>query len=145
MRDDGILIQPNATYVPKLVSMMGVSTRRKKGLPHHATLESYRAETAVEAEALNGEQTANFRSGLGLELCMTMDRPDIQFAVTTLSSYMSKPTAKALSTLKHLASYLDGTPDHGVLFPSTDKVEFSSIYGETTCSLWRRQQFQMST
>ena len=108
---DGILIQPNATYVPKLVSLLKVSSRRKKGLPYHATLEAYNPEFAVEADALHGEQAATFRSGLGLVLYMAMDRPDIQLAVKSLSSYMSKPTVKALSALKHLASYLDGTPD----------------------------------
>ena len=98
-----------------------MSTGKRKGLPHPAALESYSAETAVEAEALSGEQYACFRSGLGLALYMTMDRPDIQFAVKTLSSYMSKPTAKALAALKHLTCYLDGTPDHGARLQSTDE------------------------
>ena len=88
MRSDGILIQPNATYVPKLVSMLKVSARRKKGLPYHATLEAYNPQHAVDAEALDGEAAATFRSGLGLVLYMAMDRPDIQFAVKVLSSYI---------------------------------------------------------
>ena len=114
MRGDGILIQPNATHVPKLVSMMKVSARRRKGLPYHATLEAY------SADALHGEQAASFRSGLGLALYMAMDWPDIQSAVKTLSSY-TLTTIKALAALKHLASYLDGTPDHGVLLQATEE------------------------
>ena len=43
MREDGILIQPNATYVPKLVAMMKTNGRRRKGLPYHATLETFNA------------------------------------------------------------------------------------------------------
>ena len=73
MRSDEILIRPNATYVPKLVSLLKVSPRRKKGLPYHATLEAYSPEFAVDADALNGEQAATFRSGLGLVLYMAMD------------------------------------------------------------------------
>eukprot|EP00435_Cladocopium_sp_Y103_P069481 s701_g33.t1 len=122
MKENGIVIQPNATYVPKLVSLMKVSGRRKKGLPYHATLEAYNPEFAVEAEMLEGgEQAATFRSGLGLALYMALDRPDIQFAVKTLSSYMSRPTVKSLAALKHLASYLDGTPDDGILLPMTEE------------------------
>ena len=68
MREDGILIQPNATYVPKLVSLLKVSGRRRKGLPYHATLEAFSPEVALEAELLDGEQAATFRSGLGLVL-----------------------------------------------------------------------------
>ena len=86
MKEDGILIQPNATYVPKLTSLLKVTGRRKKGLPYHATLESFSADLAVDAENLAGEQAAIFRSGLGLTLYVA--RPDIQFAVKTLSSYI---------------------------------------------------------
>ena len=64
MKEDGILIQPNATYVPKLTSLLKVTGRRKKGLPYHATLESFSADLAVDAENLAGEQAATFRSGL---------------------------------------------------------------------------------
>lgn len=58
MKDDRILIQPNAMYVPKLVSMMKVSARRRKGLPYHSTLENYSADFAIEAESLDNETVA---------------------------------------------------------------------------------------
>ena len=101
--------------------MLKVTGRRRKGLPYHSTLEAYNPEVAVDAEVLQGEPASTFRSGPGLVLYMAMDRPDIQFAVKTLSSYMSKPTVKAMSALKHLAGYLDGTPDNGVLLQSTSE------------------------
>ena len=44
MKEDGILIQPNATYVPKLSFLLKVSGRRRKGLPYHAILESFSAD-----------------------------------------------------------------------------------------------------
>ena len=50
-----------------------------------------------------------------------MDRPDIQFAVKILASYTARPTVKALSVLKHVASYLEGTPQHGLLLQNTDE------------------------
>eukprot|EP00435_Cladocopium_sp_Y103_P072259 s475_g39.t1 len=100
---------------------MKVSARRKKGLPYHATLESFSADTMVDSEMLDAEQTAVFRSGLGLALYLAMDRPDIQFAVKTLSSYMARPSVKALSALKQLASYLDGTADDGVFLQCTEE------------------------
>eukprot|EP00435_Cladocopium_sp_Y103_P052087 s508_g16.t1 len=121
MRPDGILLQPNSTYIPKLVALMKVSGRRKKGLPYHATLESFNADLVIESEMLDSEQSSVFRSGLGLALYLAMDRPDIQFAVKTLSSYMARPSIKALSALKHLASYLDGTADDGLLLQCTEE------------------------
>ena len=77
MKPGGILLQPNSTYIPKLVALMKVSGRRKKGLPHHATLENLSADLVVEDEMLDSEQAAIFRSGLGLALYLAMDRPDI--------------------------------------------------------------------
>ena len=68
MRPGGILMQPNATYIPKLVGLMKVRGRRRKGLPYHATLEAFSADLIVESELLDQEQAANFRSGLGLAL-----------------------------------------------------------------------------
>ena len=121
MRDDGIPIQPHAMYVRKLVSMLKDSARRCKGLPYHLTLEAYNPEVAVDAEALHGESASTFKSGLGLALYMAMDRPDIQFAVKSLSSYMSQPTIKAMSALMHLANYLGGSPENGVLLQSTSE------------------------
>ena len=129
LKEDGILIQSNATYVPKLTSLLKVSGRRKKGLPHHATLESFSADLALDSENLANEQAAIFRSCLGLALYVAMDRPDIQFAVKTLSSYMSRPSIKAMAALKHLTSYLDGTPDNGVLLRLTEE-------GKTVFDFW---------
>ena len=77
---------------------MKVSGRRKKGLPYHATLETFNAEFAVESEMLDGQQAGLVRSGLGLTLYMAMDRPGIQFAVKALSSYMSRPSVQAAGT-----------------------------------------------
>ena len=37
---EGILVQPNGTYIPKLINMLKISGRRKKGLPHHVVLET---------------------------------------------------------------------------------------------------------
>jgi hypothetical protein len=123
MKPNGILLQPNSSYIPKLVALMKVSGRRKKGLPYHATLENFNADLVIESEMLDPDQAAVFRSGLGLALYLAMDRPDIQFAVKTLSSYMARPSVKALSALKHLASYLDGTPEDGLLLQCTEESQ----------------------
>ena len=45
-----------------------------------------------------------------------------------LPSYMSRPSVKALSALKHLASYLEGTPDDGILLGSTEEGKMVSDF-----------------
>ena len=102
---------------------MGEERKGKKGLPYHATLENFNADLVIESEMLDPDQAAVFRSGLGLALYLAMDRPDIQFAVKTLSSYMARPSVKALSALKHLAAYLDGTPEDGLFLQCTEESQ----------------------
>ncbi len=52
-----------------------------------------------------------FRGGLGICLYLAQDCPHMK----TLSGYMGCPTIEAMSALKHLATYLKGAMDHGVM------------------------------
>ena len=112
---EGVLIQPNNTYIPKLISLLKISGRRGRGLPYHSTLEAYNAELENENERLEGEQAATFRSALGLILYISQDRPDIQFSTKTLATYMSRPCVKAMAAVKHLALYLASNEEGGIL------------------------------
>ena len=76
---EGILIQPNNTYIPKLIARLKVSGRRKRGLPYHSTLESYCAENDLEPERLTGESAVLFRSALGLIL-LADGKPYVRFS-----------------------------------------------------------------
>ncbi len=71
LMSDGILIGPSATYIPKLLALLKVSSSRSKGLPRHATLEKYVPELEQPQERLSPEDCKLFRSGLGLVICST--------------------------------------------------------------------------
>ena len=120
---EGVLIQPNGPYIPKLISLLKISGRRKKGLPYHSTLESYNADLEIEGEKLTGEAANLFRSALGLILYIAQDRPDVQFSTKVLATYMAHPCMKALAALKHLASYLEGSSDLGILLRRCDAYD----------------------
>ena len=120
---EGVLIQPNNTYIPKLISLLKISGRRGKGLPYHSALESYNAELDIEKERLHGEQAALFKSALGLILYIAQDRPDIQFPTKILATYMAHPCIKALAAVKHLALYLAGTETSGILLRRCDPYD----------------------
>ena len=112
---EGVLIQPNNTYIPKLISLLKVSGRRGRGLPYHSTLEAYNAESESGIERLEGEQAATFRPALGLTLYISQDRPDIQFSTRILATDMSRPCVKPMAAVKHLALYLANNEEGGVL------------------------------
>ncbi|XP_042891557.1 uncharacterized mitochondrial protein AtMg00810-like [Penaeus japonicus] len=52
---------------------------------------------------------------------MTGTRPDICYAVTKLSQYMSKPTKAHLNAAIHVRKYLKGTLDYGLRFDKSDE------------------------
>ncbi|KRZ81194.1 Retrovirus-related Pol polyprotein from transposon TNT 1-94 [Trichinella sp. T8] len=47
---------------------------------------------------------------------MTATRPDIAYAVSTVSQVMDKPTIKAWQAVKRIFRYLRGTADYGLLY-----------------------------
>lgn len=68
---------------------------------------------------------------------IAMDRPNIQFAVKTLSSYMFRTSMKVLLALKHLTSYSDGMPDRGILLKVTEE-------GKSLSNFWREHDLVQS-
>ena len=68
---------------------------------------------------------------------IAMYKPNIQFAVKTLSSYMFCTSMKALAALKHLTSCSDGMPDRGILLKVTEK-------GKSLSSFWREHDLVQS-
>ena len=67
-----------------------------------------------------------FRSGLGLALYIAQDRPDIQQALKRLSTSMAGGTKLAFTALRHLASYLNGKREAGVLLMQAKMYQITS-------------------
>ena len=84
----GVVVRPNRSYIPKLVEMFKLETRRTKQVPHNSGMRIFDEELDKDKEKLGKESL--FRGGLGLVLYVSQDRPDIQQAVRTLSSYSAQ-------------------------------------------------------
>ena len=124
IKEDGILVQPNAMYVPQLVYL--VSMRLWK--PTILSLQLKQRHRMVS-------RLHCFAPVLGFYIAM--DRPNIQFAVKTLSSYMFRTSMKVLAALKHLTSYSDGMPDRGILLKVTEE-------GKSLSNFWREHDLVQS-
>ena len=69
---------------------------------------------------LSSEDHATYRMAVGSLLylaCWT--RPDISFAVSELSRFVSAPAEAHMKAVKHLVRYLRGTMDLGLLYSKT--------------------------
>ena len=49
-------------------------------------------------------------------------RPDICFAVNTLSQYLTDPRSVHLNAAKHILRYLKGTVDYGLKYDTNQKI-----------------------
>ena len=61
--EQGVFVQPNPSYIHKMVELLQLQNKKHKSLPHHSTLEVSDKASSSATEFLNGE-----------------DRPDIQQA-----------------------------------------------------------------
>ena len=64
-----------------------------------------------------------YRQIIGLLMHLTNTRPDICFAVNTLSQYMVNPKHIHLIGAKHVMRYLKGTLDYGLKYTSSEEIK----------------------
>jgi hypothetical protein len=69
-----------------------------------------------------------YRQMIGSLMYLTNTRPDICFAVNTLSQYMVEPRGVHLIATKHVMRYLKGTIDYGLRYVSDREI---SLQGYT--------------
>ena len=59
---------------------------------------------------------------IGSLMYLTNTRPDIFFAVNTLSQYLTDPRSVHLIAAKHILRYLKGTIDYGLKYGADQKI-----------------------
>ena len=69
-----------------------------------------------------------YRHIIGLLMYLTNTRPDICFAVNTLSQYLVQPRQVHLTAAKHVMRYLKGTIDFGLYYDGNHDYK---LYGYT--------------
>ena len=69
-----------------------------------------------------------YRQIIGSLMYLTNTRPDICFAVNTLSQYLVQPRCVHLIIAKHVMRYLKGTIDFGLYY---DGIHEYRLYGYT--------------
>ena len=103
-------------------------------LVKHDLLLSQPMSTPMSAKSIltstDGELLANptvFRELVGSLQYLTITRPDIAFAVNSVSQFMSQPRAPHLIAAKRILRYVKGTMDPGLFFgPQRQPVRLSA-------------------
>ncbi|MBW0545952.1 hypothetical protein O181_085667, partial [Austropuccinia psidii MF-1] len=94
----------------------------------------------------------NYRSAIGsINYLSTATRPDLSFAVSTLSQYLERPGIKHWQAFLHVLKYLRGSFDRGLYYPADKsngvtafsnadwEAEYKAVCDLTSELLWFRQ------
>lgn len=86
------------------------------------------------------DNPSHYRQLIGRLLYLTLSRPDITFAVNTLSQFLSSPRTTHLTALHHLLRYLKGSPGQGILYSTTSSLHLRGFSDSdwATCPITRR-------
>eukprot|EP00253_Pinus_taeda_P020821 PITA_20821 len=106
-------------YIGDLLNRFGM----KKCNPLTTSMEQNLKLTSIEGKEF--EDATKYRQLVGSLNYLTTTRPDISFAVGTLSRFMQKPCEGHWSAAKRVLRYLKGTQDFGIKHTQVD--DFSLI------------------
>ena len=102
--EDSIVVSMPAQYIHSMAKVLDVKPSSRATTPYCAELLN------VDTSApLGTEDTAKFRSAVGIALYISADRVDVSFAVRVLASGMAKPTKLLLKGVIRLTQYLLNT------------------------------------
>ncbi|XP_030479381.2 uncharacterized mitochondrial protein AtMg00810-like [Cannabis sativa] len=91
-----------------------------------------------QGEPLTNPST--YRQLIGKLLYLTLSRPDITYAVNTLSQFMANPRTPHMQAVSHLLRYLKGSPGQGLLYPRNSSLHLRGFSDSdwATCPITRR-------
>ena len=69
-----------------------------------------------------------YRTYIGKLNFLSNTRPDISFAVQTLSQFMQQPTSSHIVALYHLIKYISGTSGQGILLKGIDNLQLRNLF-----------------
>ena len=102
--DSRLTVQMHHKHVDQMCSLLGLNKKLQgKKSPGHADMDQI--DTTGE---VSPQMAKPFRTCIGILLYLAPDLQHCQHVVRHLATYSTQPTAKSLTVLKHLVSYLAG-------------------------------------
>lgn len=110
MQFDGGIFISQRKYVLEVLRRFGMEQSNSVQNPIIPGFKIFKDENGIE---VNG---SFYKQLVGSLMYLTATRPDIMYAVSLISRYMSKPTELHLLAAKRVLRYLQGTTNFGILY-----------------------------
>jgi hypothetical protein len=107
-------------YSQELVQLAGLTNTTSVDTPMELNVKYHRDE----GELLDDPTT--YRKLVGSLIYLTITRPDISYAVHTVSKFMQAPRHLHLSAVRCIIRYILGTPSRGLFFPTGSSLQLQA-------------------
>ena len=111
--EDGIFLTQH-NYIKQLLMKFNMQGCNPCRLPMDPNIQLQRYTNTPKVDAYL------YRSLVGSLIYLTNTRPDVHYAVSTVSRYMDAPEETHLQAAKKILRYLQGTINHGLFMPANN-------------------------
>jgi hypothetical protein len=136
-REKGVLQLSQGQYIQQSLERYGFNDGRTHPTPLSSGSKLTKADCPQTTTDVEAMKAFPYQSLIGtLMYAMLGTRPDIAFAVGTLSKYSSNPGRKHWNEAAHILRYLGGTKDLGLVYDRRKGANLSSFILGYTDSDW---------
>ena len=135
--EKGVLQLSQGQYIQQSLERYSFDNGRTHPTPLSSGSKLTKADCPQTAADIEAMKALPYQSLIGtLMYAMLGTRPDIAFAVGTLSKYSSNPGRKHWNEAVHVLGYLGGTKDLGLVYDRSKGANLSSFISGYTDSDW---------
>ena len=102
-----------SAYIDQILDRFGLTDAKTASTPLEQSIDLTPGSSHISNDTLTDSHSSLYREIIGsLMYLSVMTRPDITYAVSTLSRYLSKPSTTHLEAARRVIRYLKGTRDY---------------------------------
>lgn len=116
LRDSGQTFMSQGKYVKGLLERFRMDQCKPAAIPLQQNIKLHSEDGSKEADV------TLYRQLVGSLIYLTTTRPDLAYAVSVLSQYMSKPLESHWNVAKSVLRYLQGTVDYNIIYTDSSDV-----------------------
>jgi hypothetical protein len=104
-------------YIKNVIERFGMSESHMVTTPMDHSIKLSKSNSPTTPKEINDMKNIPYQSAVGaIMYAMLGTRPDIAYAITTLSQFSSNPGMQHWMALKRILRYLRGTLDYGITY-----------------------------
>lgn len=120
IKQNGSIHLHQSTYAEKVLVKYGMDDSHPVAVPADTSINS------IEMQKTMGAINFPFRESVGSLMYLAIaTRPDISYAISSVSRYLENPNQAAVNAVKRILRYIRSTKSHGIIFPANVNINLA--------------------